>query len=178
MPRPKRRSQASTRRPPPAGLANGRRVCDLMARPLFTVGHRVTLGAAWALMRAREVRHLPVLDDERRLIGLVSDHDLQQAVLDRVLGKPPGEAKRALDQLWVDEVMTWGVVTVGPDTEIRDAGQVMRERRIGALPIAEGGRVVGILTATDVIQALLAPAGRRRGETRRRWAGGRRRAGG
>jgi len=171
MPRLKRRAQATSRRPPPAGRVNRGRVCDLMARPLFTVGHRATLGAAWALMRAREIRHLPVLDDERRLIGFVSDHDLQQAVLDRVLGEPPGEAKRALDLLWVDELMTWGVVTVGPDTEIRQAGQIMRERRIGALPIAEGGRVVGILTATDVIQALLSPSGRRRGGTRRRRAG-------
>ena len=171
MARPKRRSQAGSRRPPPAGLANGGRVRDLMARPLFTVCHRATLGAAWAVMRAREIRHLPVLDDERRLIGLVSDHDLQQIVLERVLEAPPGEAKRALGRLWVDEVMTWGVVTVGPDTEIRKAAQIMCERRIGALPIAEGGRVVGILTATDVIQALLAPAGRGGCGTRRRRAG-------
>ena len=109
MPRPKRRAQATSQRPPPAGRADGGRVCDLMARPLFTVGHRATLGTAWALMRAREIGHLPVLDDERRLIGLVSDHDLQQAVLDRVLGEPPGAAKPALDRLWVDEVMTWGI---------------------------------------------------------------------
>jgi CBS domain-containing protein len=142
-----------------------------MRRSLFSVGHRATLGAAWALMRAHEIRHLPVFDDERRLIGLVSDHDLQQVVLDRVLGEPPGEAKRALDRLWVDEVMTWGVVTVGTDTEIRQAALIMRQRSIGALPVAERGRVVGILTATDVIQALLAPAGKRKGGTRTRRAG-------
>ena len=171
MPRLKRRAQATSRRPPPAGRVNRGRVCDLMARPLFTVGHRATLGAAWALMRAREIRHLPVLDDERRLIGLVSDHDLQQAVLGRVLGEPPGEAKRALDRLWVDEVMTWGVVTVGPDPPLAHDLRSLSNLRVGAHPIAEGGRVVGILTATDVIQALLSPSGRRRGGTRRRRAG-------
>jgi CBS domain-containing protein len=51
--------------------------------------------------------------------------------------------------------MTWGVVTVAPDAEIRQAAHIMREQRIGALPVVRAGRVVGMLTATDLVRAVI-----------------------
>ncbi|MBI3456940.1 MAG: CBS domain-containing protein [Candidatus Rokubacteria bacterium] len=51
--------------------------------------------------------------------------------------------------------MTWGVITVGPESEIRQAARIMHERKIGALPVVEHGRVVGILTETDVVKAFV-----------------------
>ena len=66
----------------------------------------------------------------------------------------PAELARALARLRVNEVMTWGVITVHPDIDIRHAARIMHERTLGALPVADGGRLVGILTASDVIQAV------------------------
>ena len=63
-----------------------------------------------------------------------------------------------LERLRVNEVMTWAVITVQPETELREAARIMYERKLGALPVAEGGRAVGMLTATDVIQALVSGA--------------------
>jgi acetoin utilization protein AcuB len=56
--------------------------------------------------------------------------------------------------------MTWAVITVRPDTDVREAARLMHERRLGALPVADGGRVVGMLTATDVIRAVVKIGGR------------------
>ena len=130
------------------------RVADLMTRSLVTVGHDATVAEAWSIMRTRQVRHLPVLDTDRRLIGILTDHDLRQVVLDRCVQEEPSQLARSLARLRVNEVMTWAVITVRPDAEIRHAARIMHERKLGALPVADGGRVVGMLTATDVIRAV------------------------
>ena len=129
-----------------------------MVRSLVTVAHVATLATAWRLMRTRQVRHLPVLDADRRLVGIVTDHDLRQVMLDPSLQEEPGKLASILERLRVNEVMTWAVITVQPETELREAARIMYERKLGALPVAEGGRAVGMLTATDVIQALVSGA--------------------
>ncbi len=129
-------------------------VKDLMTRSLVTVGHDATIADAWRLMRTRQVRHLPVLDADRRLIGMLTDHDLRQVILERAVQEEPGQLRERLTQLRIDAVMTWAVVTVRPDAEIRDAARLMYERKLGAVAVADAGRMVGMLTATDVIQVV------------------------
>lgn len=131
------------------------RVADLMTGPLVTLGHDASVAQAWGIMQTHRVRHLPVLDADRRLIGMLTDHDVRLVILARCLEEEPGALARALARLRVDEVMTWAVVTVAPDADVRDAARLMHERGLGALPVADGGRVVGMLTATDVIRALV-----------------------
>jgi acetoin utilization protein AcuB len=130
------------------------RVEDLMTRSVVTVGHDATVADAWRLMRTRQVRHLPVLDADRRLIGILTDHDLRQMILERSVQEEPDQLGRTLGRLRVNEVMTWAVVTVRPDADIRDAARIMHEKKLGALAVADGGRVVGMLTATDIIQVV------------------------
>jgi acetoin utilization protein AcuB len=131
------------------------RVADLMTGPLVTVGHDATVAEAWSIMRARQVRHLPVLDADRLLIGILTDHDLRLVILGRCLQEEVGGLARTLGRLRVNEIMTWAVVTVRPDADVRDAARIMHDRKLGALPVADNGRVVGMLTATDVIRAVL-----------------------
>ena len=131
------------------------RVADLMTGPLVTIGHDATLADAWSIIRSRQVRHLPVLDSDRRLIGMVTDHDLRLVILERCLQEEPDRLAETLGRLRVNEIMTWAVITVSPDADIREAARIMRDHKLGALPVADGGRVVGILTATDVIGAVV-----------------------
>jgi acetoin utilization protein AcuB len=63
-----------------------------------------------------------------------------------------------LTKLTVGKVMTGSVITVGPDREARDAAQLMLEHKIGALPILEGGRLIGIVTETDMLRAFVRSA--------------------
>jgi acetoin utilization protein AcuB len=131
------------------------RVADLMTGPVITIGHDATIADAWSILRSRQVRHLPVLDSDRRLIGMVTDHDLQLVILGWCLQEEPDRLVGTLGRLRTNEIMTWGVITVGPDADIRDAARIMHEHKLGALPVADAGRVVGILTATDVIRAVV-----------------------
>ena len=65
------------------------RVADVMTGPLVTIGHDATIADAWRIIRSRQVRHLPVLDSDRRLIGMVTDHDLRLVILGRCLREEP-----------------------------------------------------------------------------------------
>jgi len=131
------------------------RVGELMTRSPRTIRWDFTVGAAWKLMKDRKIRHLPVLDDTGRLVGIVTDRDLRQVIFDPSIQAQLGNLPRALNILTVKEVMTWGVVTVQPGTDVREAARIMHEQRIGALPVVEGGRVVGMLTETDVLKVFI-----------------------
>jgi acetoin utilization protein AcuB len=111
------------------------------------------IAVAVDLLRTRKIRHLPVVDDGGRLVGIVTDRDLRQLVFDPRIQEALGDATLSLAGLTVREVMTWGVVSVRPDADLRAAARLMRERKIGALPVVEDGLVVGILTETDVLAA-------------------------
>ena len=100
------------------------RVADLMTGPLVTIGHDATVADAWSIIRSRQVRHLPVLDSDRRLIGMVTDHDLRLVILERCLQEEPDRLAQTLGRLRVNEIMTWAVITVRPDADIRDAARI------------------------------------------------------
>ncbi|MBI2199544.1 MAG: CBS domain-containing protein [Candidatus Rokubacteria bacterium] len=126
-----------------------------MTRPALTVRQDATVGVAWKLMRTRKVRHLPVLDAASRLVGIVSDRDLRQVILEPSIQEQLGNLARAFNVLTVKEVMTWGVITVRPDTEIRQAARIMHEQKIGALPVVDRGKLFGMLTGDDLFKAMV-----------------------
>lgn len=128
-------------------------VRDRMSRHVTTVRPEVKLRAAAALMRDKHLRHLPVVDGVGRLVGIVTARDLRQALFAPAVQAERTDLPAVLDALAVGDVMTRGVVSVRAVTTIRDAARVMHERRLGALPVVEGGRLVGILTESDVLRA-------------------------
>jgi CBS domain-containing protein len=131
------------------------RVDEWMTRPAVTIHRSTTVEAARKLMKSRRIRHLPVVDDQDQLVGMVTDRDLRQVVLDPAVHERVAELAETLGRLTVERVMTVAVVTVRPETSITDAGRLMHERKIGALPVIDGLRVIGILSEEDVFRALL-----------------------
>jgi acetoin utilization protein AcuB len=129
------------------------RVGDRMTRSVTTVHSDALASGAVELMRSRRIRHLPVVDRSGRLVGIVTDRDLRQVVFDPTVQARLARATDALRGLTVRDVMTWGAVTVTRATSIRDAARLMHERKVGALPVVEADRVVGILTERDVLAA-------------------------
>jgi acetoin utilization protein AcuB len=109
------------------------------------------VSGAVELMRSRRIRHLPVVDRGGRLMGIITDRDLRQVMFDPAVQARLARATDALRGLTVRDVMTWGAVSVTPATSIRDAARLMHESKIGALPVVEADRVVGILTERDVL---------------------------
>jgi CBS domain-containing protein/RNA polymerase-binding transcription factor DksA len=108
-------------------------------------------------MQERGIRHLPVLDPQRRVIGVLSLDDLRAALPFPVsLGSRPSLEQRESAREWtVADVMTHAPQTLPEGAELADAAERMAERRIGCLPIVDAeGRLAGILTETDLLHAL------------------------
>lgn len=124
-----------------------------MRQPVVTIPWDAPAKHAAALLRDRSIRHLPVVDGGGRLVGIVTDRDLRQIVFDPSIQARLGALGDALESLTVREVMTWGVLTVTPRNDIREGARLMHERKIGALPVVEDGRVVGMLSEHDVLRA-------------------------
>jgi acetoin utilization protein AcuB len=139
------------------------KVKDVMTRQPVTILSEAPVGTALALMGTRHIRHLPVLDDAGTLVGIVTDRDLRHAALAPALDEYLSDrAHRRLRQigetlgsLRVKDVMTWTVVTTGPEAPLTYAALTMFESRVGSVPVLEHGRLVGMLTEQDVLKALL-----------------------
>jgi acetoin utilization protein AcuB len=139
------------------------RVKEVMTKYPITIDATASVGTALEVMRSRHIRHLPVLDDTEMLVGIVTDRDLRHAALapalDEYLSVPAHRRLRQISEtlghLRVKDVMTWSVVTTGPEAPLTYAALIMFESRVGSLPVLEHGRLVGMLTERDVLKALL-----------------------
>ena len=137
---------------PPTPLIAALRVGDVMSRDPRTLGRNDHLQVADDLMRTVRCRHLPVLDERKRLAGIVSQRDLFQSALLRALGYGSRARDQVLSSVVVKEVMTEPVITTTPDTALADAARLMADRKIGCLPVVEQGALVGILTEGDFVR--------------------------
>ena len=135
-------------------LRSKKQVRDLMSPLVKTIERNDELLIADTVMRNERIRHLPILDDAGRLVGIVSQRDLFLNALVRALGHESAARDRALGSIAVKEIMTEDVVTTTPDALIAAAAQVMVDRKIGCLPVVEDNAVVGILSESDIVSAV------------------------
>ena len=139
-------------------------VRDVMTAKPMTIDPEAPVETAVAVMRERGLRHMPVVDSEERLIGIVTDRDLRSAMFGSALAEhlPPEQEGRlralsaTLNDVRVSHVMTWRAQTIPPQAPLAQAAAVMANARIGSLPVVEGTRLVGIVTEHDVLKALAA----------------------
>lgn len=127
-------------------------VRDLMTRAVITVPPTVPVTTARSLMSRERIRHLLVIEGER-LVGMVTDRDIRLNLASPATSLSVWELNYLLARLTVGEVMTRSVLIVDPARDARDAARIMLDHRIGALPVVDGDRVVGILTETDLVRA-------------------------
>lgn len=129
-----------------------RLVRDIMTRDIVTLNRNETLRTADDVMRLGRIRHLPIVDDDGELAGVVSQRDLFHSGLMRALGYGTHAQQNALDSLVVKEAMHTDVVTTTPDTPLSAAAKIMLERKIGCLLVLENGKLAGILTESDFVR--------------------------
>ncbi len=135
------------------------KIKDWMNTPVHTVKPRDSVAHARTLLERHRVNQLPVVVDGA-LAGIVTDRDLRNA-------SPSAAQQAAADlgridaaiadpsKITVESVMTEQVFSLGPDDTVEDAVRVMRRERFGAIPVVERGRVVGMLTRSDVLDAFM-----------------------
>ncbi len=139
---------------------------DIMTRDVITVRPATSIHAAAQLMVEHGVSGLPVVDDDGRLVGIISEGDLilrqtrpatrpwWRAFFER--GEQLALEYRKAVGTTVGEVMTRPVISISPVWGIQMAATIMQNRRIGRLPVVHDGRLVGIVTRADLIKALAA----------------------
>ncbi len=138
----------------------------VMHTDLVTVPPEMTLVDAMELITRKQIAHLLVVDKNNKLVGLVSDRDLKQNWASPATTLSTHELNYLLTKVTVNMIMIRKVVSVTPGTTIERAAHVMQEHRIGALPVMDKDRLVGIITTTDVMGVLLQAIGIDKDSTR------------
>jgi len=130
------------------------RVEDVMSQPVVTIEVADSCLEAVGRMHEARVRHLPVVDREGLLVGVVTDRDLRHHLFSpavyKELGTVPTDS--LLRAAPVTAIMSTSVVAVEPGASLMDAARLMLEENVGSLPVVHAGRVVGILTETDLLR--------------------------
>ncbi len=131
------------------------RVAELMTTKVFTVEPHDLIDRVFFLIHYEKIRHLPVVE-KGKMIGIVSDRDLYKA-LGPKSNSNAIETNKDSTQLHVvsqkvAHIMHRGVYTVTPETLLSEAALMLAEHRIGALPVVEKDKLVGILSATDILR--------------------------
>ena len=130
------------------------KVHKIMVTDLVTLHVDEELSLASDIMNLARIRHLPIVEGDR-LVGIISQRDLFKASLASVMGYNYAETRDHLKSVAIREAMVKEVITVEPDTEIQEAGKIMLEKKIGCLPVIQDGRLVGMLTETDILRCFL-----------------------
>jgi acetoin utilization protein AcuB len=133
------------------------RVRDAMSRNVETIAAGEPAHTAIQRMVARRVRHLPVVETDGTLVGVVTDRDLRHylfspGVFDRIGQVSSDELLRAAR---VKQVMSSPAISIRADDELETAARLMVGRKIGSLPVVDGDRVVGIITETDLLRRIV-----------------------
>lgn len=128
------------------------KVRDLMTGEVLSIHADEDLEKLNNLMSEINVRHVPVVDDDGDVIGIVSQRDLLRSALDTLGVMPQSQQKDLLASTAVREIMVADPQTVDPDMEIDEAGQILLDAKWGCLPVVDNNHLVGILTESDFIK--------------------------
>jgi CBS domain-containing protein len=124
---------------------------ELMSTDVDVVDWNDSLRIVEDRMKAGKLRHVPVMKDGA-IVGLVSQRDLFKATMSSAMGYGERAQKAFFESVRAKEIMTEPVVTVTPDTPVAEAIDLLVQRGIGCLPAVENGKLVGIVTKTDLLR--------------------------
>lgn len=130
-------------------------VKDRMTRNPLTIEVDESLSGAHQYMEQQKVRHLPVMDKSGKMVGLVTEDDLLKAEPSEATLLSVWEIHSLLTKVKVKDVMVREVVTTTEDTPIEEAAHLLLEHKIGCLPVLREGRLVGIITESDLFRTFM-----------------------
>lgn len=140
-------------------------VKDVMSPSVVTLTPEETLLDAIGRLRSNHIRHLPVIEGST-LVGIVTDRDVKRATPSILSGVDQKEYDRVLASTRVVQFMTRDPLTVTPGTSLKAAIDLFIDRKVGAIPVVEGGRLVGILSDIDILRVARDLLGRVEGPTK------------
>ena len=128
-------------------------VRDVMTTNVITVQPDDTLRTAQERMAACACRRLPVVDEDRRLVGIITDRDVRLALNSPLVLRERWQDDMLVTQTTIEVCMTPDPITIAPDAPLADVIDVLLEHKISGLPVVDGDRLVGIITVTDLLIA-------------------------
>ncbi len=132
-------------------------VSKSMARQVATVKENTSLLEAQQLMQERQIRHLPVVDDEAHLVGMVTDRDIRSALpYELTKGQGDEQLRQQYAHLAVADAMTTDLLTISPNHTIQDAVLLIEQKKVGAFPVVDpDNKLVGILSVRDLLRSYI-----------------------
>ena len=130
------------------------RLADIMTRDPLYVSPSDSLRVVLERMRQRGCRRMPVVDGGR-LVGIVTDRDVRLALNSPFILRERREDEALLDRVAAAECMTPDPVTLPPEASVLDAARLIRDRKFGGIPIVADGKLVGIVTETDLLTCFI-----------------------
>jgi acetoin utilization protein AcuB len=130
-------------------------VRDRMSKHPLTIHEGETISAAHHYMEEQKVRHLPVVNKAGETVGLVTEEDLLKAEPSSATSLSVWEIHSLLDRVKVKAVMVRDLITTTEDTPIEEAAHLMLEHKIGCLPVMRDGKLVGIITESDMFRTFM-----------------------
>lgn len=132
-------------------------VSDWMSRGVLAVEAFDSIAVARQVMAKHRINQLPVVEGEK-LVGIVTDRDIRDAYPTSIMINRAKEIDKFAESYTVEEVMTYNVMSVGPQTPLAAAVKLLRRHRIGSLPVVEKEKLVGIITRSDILDFILSGA--------------------
>ncbi len=130
-------------------------VNDLMTTNLYTLNPNDSLRTAKLAMAEHRIRHIPIVDEEQRFLGILSQRDVLAMTVSS-LADLDAEEQEALDtSVPIREVMQTNVMAIDAKTNLRDAAELMLGRKIGCLPVVAGETLIGIITEADFLKLVV-----------------------
>ena len=130
------------------------KVRDRMSPSPITINSEESLQTAMELLHKHNIRELPVVD-HGELIGIVTDRDLREIAPSYPIFRDQQEIRYYLQNLKVARAMTADPLKISPETSLLEAAKILHTYRIGALPVVENGKLVGIISVTDLLKAFI-----------------------
>ena len=125
---------------------------EVMSTDVFTLGRNDNLSVADDLMKQRRIRHIPVVNSDGDLCGILTQRDLFRGILLKSLGYGTCAEQRILDSLSIKDAMHEEVLTISPDSALSDAATLMLSKKVGCLPVVDGERLVGMISEADFVK--------------------------
>src|SRR5512139_1229008 len=123
-------------------------VSDWMTKKVYTLTPDDYVSDAVKMMKERRIKHIPIVKNDR-LTGIVSDRDIKECTPSKATTLDVYELHYLLAKTKIKEIMKSNVITVTPSTPVEEAAMILRDRNIGALPVVEADRLVGIMSDHD-----------------------------
>ena len=126
---------------------------EIMMGSPVTLQPQDTLDLANDVISLGRIRHIPVVEDGR-LVGILTERDLMGAAAINIFGLKQKSKSALLKNALIKDMMKTRVMTVTPDTPIKDIAHLMADKKIGCVPVVSAGAVVGLITTTDILRYL------------------------